>query len=107
MRKPSTWATVKLRLRNSAGGTSGPGARRSTRVNQASATTATAAVPRIRGDVQAYVVPPQLPTRVSARMPVVSRATPAQSKGARTRSVRSRTPAPTASSANSPIGRLT
>ncbi len=105
--KLSTCATEKLRSRNSRGGITGSGARRSTRTKAASATAETRASPRICGEDQAYVVPAQPASSVRARIAPVSSPAPARSIRALTRAARSRTPKPIRASATAPTGTFT
>lgn len=106
-RKVRTWASVKLRSVKSRGGMIGSAARRSTRANQTREPAPSTPSPRICGDDQPYVVPPQLPSRVRARMPVERRAAPAKSMRAVTRSVRRSRHRPMMSRAIPPMGTLT
>ena len=73
---PMALETLKTLERNSVSGTIGSGARVSCQTNAASSTTPATPSPMISGEPQAYSVPPQVVSRISAPTPPVSRVAP-------------------------------
>ena len=74
--KPIAFATLKMRERKSWSGRIGSAARRSCQTKAASRTTPTMPSPMISFEPQAYSVPPQVASRISAPTPPLSSAAP-------------------------------